>query len=180
MKFKLRNYFFSLRKKKYFSFTKQQFNSLLFRIHREKKNIIGTYWAINNEVDLSILNKILFKKNKTLALPFINSKNEMEFKIWRKQDCLQLNKFGIAQTFKKSETVFPNIILTPLLAFNNFRYRLGYGSGYYDKYFNNLSKNNRKFTTIGIGFSFQKTNKFTAHNLDFPLDNIFTEKGFLN
>ena len=77
MKFKLRNYFFSLRKKKYFSFTKQQFNSLLFRIHREKKNIIGTYWAINNEVDLSILNKILFKKNKTLALPFINSKNEM-------------------------------------------------------------------------------------------------------
>ena len=57
--------------------------------------------------------------------------------------------------------------------------RLGYGKGFYDKYFNNLFKLGKKFEAIGIAFSFQKYNKLPSSKFDFKLNNIFTEKGFI-
>ena len=38
----------------------------------------------------------------------------------------------------------------------------------------------KKFRTIGIGFSFQKKDKLKTLKTDFCLDAVFTEKGFLN
>jgi len=104
----------------------------------------------------------------------------MEFKEWKNNDVLQLNKYGIPQTFKNAKTLVPDIFLVPLLAFDKYGNRLGYGSGYYDKYFNMLKKNKKKFRTIGVGFSFQKKDKLKILKTDFVLDAIFTEKGFLN
>jgi 5-formyltetrahydrofolate cyclo-ligase len=104
----------------------------------------------------------------------------MEFKEWNSKDVLQLNKYGIPQTFIDSKTLVPDIFLVPLLAFDKYGNRLGYGSGYYDKYFNMLNKAKKKFRTIGIGFSFQKKDKLKTLKTDFSLDAVFTEKGFLN
>ncbi len=160
MKEKLRKYFFSLRKNKYFNLKEQDFSPLFSEIIRSKKNIIGSYYSINFELDLKILNMLLFKKGLSLTLPFIHKDNKlMEFKKWNSNDVLQLNKYGIPQTFIKSKTLIPDIFLVPLLAFDKYGNRLGYGSGYYDKYFNMLNLNKKKFRTIGIGFSFQKKDK---------------------
>jgi len=30
----------------------------------------------------------------------------------------------------------PDVMLVPLLAFDNYKYRLGYGKGFYDRYLN--------------------------------------------
>ena len=67
----------------------------------------------------------------------------------------------------------------PLLAFDRNKNRLGYGKGFYDKYLNNLKRLNKKIEAIGIAFSFQKYKNIPTSELDFPLKNIFTEKGFL-
>ena len=123
---------------------------------------------------------LLFKKGLSLTLPFIHKDNKlMEFKKWNSNDVLQLNKYGIPQTFIKSKTLIPDIFLVPLLAFDKYGNRLGYGSGYYDKYFNMLNLNKKKLRTIGIGFSFQKKDRLKVFKTDFCLDAVFTEKGFL-
>ena len=93
---------------------------------------------------------------------------------------MQLNKYGIPQNFIDSKTLIPDIFLVPLLAFDKYGNRLGYGSGYYDKYFYMLNKIKKNFRTIGVGFSFQKKDKLITLKTDFRLDSIYTEKGFLN
>lgn len=182
MKEELRKYFFSLRKNKYFNLKKKDFKPLVSEIARHNKNsIIGSYYSINFELDLKILNTFLFTKGFSLSLPFIHKDNElMEFKEWNSSDVLQLNKYGIPQMFLDSKTIIPDIFLVPLLAFDKCGNRLGYGSGYYDKYFNMLNKTKKRFRTIGVGFSFQKKNKLQTLKTDFCLDAVFTEKGFLN
>ncbi len=181
MKEKLRKYSFSLRKNKYFNLTEKDFSPLLSEITRYKKNIVGSYYSTNFELDLKILNTLLFRKGFSLSLPFVHENNQlMEFKEWNSNDVLRLNKYGIPQTFIDSKTLVPDIFLVPLLAFDKYGNRLGYGSGYYDKYFNMLNKTKKRFRTIGIGFSFQKKDKLKVLKTDFCLDAVFTEKGFLN
>ena len=181
MKEKLRKHSFSLRKNKYFNLTEKDFNPLLSEITRYKNNIVGSYHSINFELDLKILNTLLFKKGFSLSLPFVHENNQlMEFKEWNSNDVFRLNKYGIPQTFIDSKTLVPDIFLVPLLAFDKYGNRLGYGSGYYDKYFNMLNKTKKRFRTIGIGFSFQKKDKLKVLKTDFCLDAVFTEKGFLN
>jgi 5-formyltetrahydrofolate cyclo-ligase len=182
MKEELRKYFFSLRKNKYFNLKEKDFKPLVSEIARHNKNsIIGSYYSINFELDLKILNTFLFTKGFSLSLPFIHKDNElMEFKEWNSSDVLQLNKYGIPQMFLDSKTIIPDIFLVPLLAFDKCGNRLGYGSGYYDKYFNMLNKTKKRFRTIGVGFSFQKKDKLQTLKTDFCLDAVFTEKGFLN
>jgi len=182
MKEELRKYFFSLRKNKYFNLKEKDFKPLVSEIARHNRNsIIGSYYSINFELDLKILNTFLFTKGFSLSLPFIHKDNElMEFKEWNSSDVLQLNKYGIPQMFLDSKTIIPDIFLVPLLAFDKCGNRLGYGSGYYDKYFNMLNKTKKRFRTIGVGFSFQKKDKLQTLKTDFCLDAVFTEKGFLN
>lgn len=182
MKEELRKYFFSLRKNKYFNLREKDFKPLFSEIARHNKNsLIGSYYSINFELDLKILNTFLITKGFSLSLPFIHKDNElMEFKEWNSSDVLQLNKYGIPQIFLGSKTIIPDIFLVPLLAFDKYGNRLGYGSGYYDKYFNMLNKTKKRFRTIGVGFSFQKKDKLQTLKTDFCLDAVFTEKGFFN
>lgn len=181
MKKELRKYFFSLRRKKYFNLKKKDFIPLFKEIMKYKNNTVASYYSVNFELDLKIFNTLLFKKGVSLSLPFINQNNKlMEFKEWNLNSVLQLNKYGIPQTYIHAKTLIPDLFLVPLLAFDKYGNRLGYGSGYYDKYFNMLNKNKKKFSTIGIGFSFQKKEKLKKLKTDFCLDAVFTEKGFLN
>ena len=49
--------------------------------------------------------------------------------------------------------------MVPLLAFDEYKNRLGYGKGFYDKYLNRYLRNNKKIITVGVAFSFQKYHK---------------------
>ena len=78
----------------------------------------------------------------------------MDFFEWSFNDPLEINKYGIPEpTFKKS--LFPDIFLVPLVAFDNRLNRIGYGGGFYDRYLEKIKKN-KKIVTIGLGYSFQK------------------------
>ncbi len=102
----------------------------------------------------------------------------MNFYRWRKNDILKINKFGIPEPIK-SEIILPNIILVPILAFDQNKNRLGYGKGFYDKYLNKYVKTRKKILTVGVAFSFQKYHNLPINKKDFKLDYIITEKGII-
>ena len=90
-----------------------------------------------------------------------------------------VNKYGIPEPLAGKKVFLPDVILVPLIAFDKYNNRLGYGKGYYDKYLNNLFKMKQKIEAIGIAFSFQQYDKLPTNKFDFNLDNVFTDKGFL-
>ena len=100
----------------------------------------------------------------------------MSFFQWKKNEVLQVNKFGILEPIK-SKLSIPNIMLVPLLAFDKNKNRLGYGKGFYDRYLNKYLNNVKNILTVGVAFSFQKYHNLPANNKDVKLDYILTEKG---
>ena len=73
-----------------------------------------------------------------------------------------------------------DLILVPLVAFDNRLNRIGYGKGYYDRSLRKISKIKKNVISLGIAYSFQKCKKIPINSHDFRLDYIFTEKGIIN
>ena len=65
-----------------------------------------------------------------------------------------------------------DIIIVPLLAFDRFGHRLGYGAGYYDRFLPLCPG----ATKIGIAFSCQEIGEVPADETDVPLDRVVTER----
>ena len=68
-------------------------------------------------------------------------------------------------------------MIVPILAFDKYNYRLGYGKGFYDKYLNKYLKKFKNILTVGVAFSFQKYHKLPRNKQDVKLNYILTEKG---
>jgi len=178
-KSQIRNKILKIRKKKFdknLNINLNKFISFLKKNKLNQKNI-GGYYPSNYEIDdLDILD-LLEKKNFKVSLPIIQKDSQMNFYSWSKNDPLRINKFGIPEpiTFK---IFYPDILLVPLVAFDSRLNRLGYGGGYYDRYFEKLEKN-KKVIKIGLAFSFQKISSIPINQYDKKLDFIITEKEIL-
>ena len=85
----------------------------------------------------------------------------------------------LKQTSSKNN-IIPDIVLVPLLAFDNKLNRIGYGKGYYDRALKKINKIKKKAIFIGIAFSFQKSIKVPTNKHDVKLDYIFTERGIIS
>ena len=100
----------------------------------------------------------------------------MNFFPWKKNEVLLVNKFGLLEPIKFISKI-PDIILIPALAFDENKYRLGYGKGFYDRYLNKYLKKFKNILTVGVAFSFQKYHKLPIDKNDVKLNYILTEKG---
>ena len=151
----------------------------IFEILKKNKKIegvIGGYYPYNYEINpMQILEKFE-KKNYQISLPKIKKKSQMDFFEWSTKEPLLLNKYGIPEPIS-NKIIYPNIFLVPLVAFDKNLNRIGYGGGFYDRYFEKIKKKNKKIITIGLAFSFQKVKKVPINKHDFKLDYIVTEKG---
>ena len=104
----------------------------------------------------------------------------MSFKSWIFKEPLYVNKFGILEPKNSKKKIIPDLIMVPLVAFDNRLNRIGYGKGYYDRSLKKISKTKKKAISLGIAYSFQKCKKIPTNKHDFKLDYIFTEKGIIN
>ena len=175
----LRKRYIKLRKKKYYEIDKNFFLDFikLIRLKFKNKSVkIALYYPSNFE--LNVLKFLEFNNifSQNILLPVTNNKNQMNFFPWKKNDVLFVNKFGILEP-AKTKAKIPDVMLIPLLAFDNNKYRLGYGKGFYDRYLNKYLKKFKNILTVGVAFSFQKYHKLPINQKDVKLDFIITEKG---
>ena len=142
-KFFLRNKSLLLRKKKYLTVKNFNYN-LIFRIIRKhfnsKKITIGGYYPSNYEVNILKFLEEASKKKFKITLPVIKSLNKMSFKSWAFKEPLYVNKFGILEPKNSKKKTIPDLIMVPLVAFDNRLNRIGYGKGYYDRSLRKISK----------------------------------------
>ena len=175
---KLRKKYINIRKKKYFETRDKLFKPLLNLILRKKINKISLYYPSNYEFSTIKLFEILKKRRRTKTLlPIILKNNSMKFVNWRFLDPLIVNKFGFLEPEKTGKKIIPDLILVPIVAFDKFKNRLGYGKGYYDRILKKYASKNPNIITIGLAFSFQKYKKIPTSKFDVKLNYILTEKG---
>ena len=101
----------------------------------------------------------------------------MDFYKWSNNDPLKINKFGIPEPIS-SKKFYPDILLVPLVGYDNDYNRLGYGGGFYDRYIEKIEKI-KKVIKIGLAFSCQKIKNIPLNQYDKKLDFIVTEKEIL-
>ncbi len=179
LKSKLRKKVLKIRKVANKNNLKINFNkvfSLIKKNHLIKKSI-GGYFPVNYEVDDLEILKEFAKKNYQISLPVIKKNFNMNFYKWSFDDPLKINQYGIPEPNSK-KLIYPDVILVPLVAFDNNLNRLGYGGGYYDRVIKKLSKK-KKILKIGLAFSIQKINNVPVTKYDKKLDYIVTDKYIL-
>ncbi|MBF0665402.1 MAG: 5-formyltetrahydrofolate cyclo-ligase [Brevundimonas sp.] len=137
--------------------------------------IVGVYRAIGSELDADALCLALERDGRELCLPVVVERDAaMIFRRWRFGDPLELDLAGVPAPFPLAEAVTPDLILTPLLAFDALGGRLGQGGGYYDRTFAALPD----VVRIGLAYAGQQVEPMVLERHDIRLHGVLTETGY--
>lgn len=149
-------------------------------IHQQLKSILGSlsghclgaYWPFRGEFNVHPLLEECQAAGADLALPVVVEKAQpLEFWSWKPGDPLGRGVWDIPIPTER-KVVTPDILLVPLVGYDEAGYRLGYGGGYYDR---TLAQYARKPLAIGIGYSLGRLDTIHPQDYDIPMSKIVTE-----
>jgi 5-formyltetrahydrofolate cyclo-ligase len=134
---------------------------------------VGVYWPLRGEPDLGAAYAELARNGVQLALPAVVARDApLVFVQWQPGEAMVRDDMGVAVPANLRPLPCPPAILIPCLGFNEQRYRLGYGGGYYDR---TLAAAPRPLT-VGVAYACQAA-RFGSAAHDIALDLIITEAG---
>lgn len=145
-------------------------------IYKNSKSIF-IYNSFRSEVDTSyIIEEAL--NEKIVALPVTNiNDHSMEAYEINKDSVFIQDSYGIQSPDKKTSKIINpkeiDLAIVPLLAFDAYGNRLGYGGGYYDRYLPRLRED---AICVGLAFSNQFIEEIPIEKYDKKLDYVITVK----
>jgi len=143
---------------------------------------VAAYLAFDGEVDPMPLMVAAFEQGKQVFLPIIVGKAQpLLFAPWTPSTKLAANGFGIlepqvpaAQQIAGAEL---DMVVCPLVGFDQQRNRIGVGGGFYDRTFAFLNdpQKEKVVQLIGVAFELQKVAQVKPESWDVRLDAVVTE-----
>jgi 5-formyltetrahydrofolate cyclo-ligase len=88
---------------------------------------------------------------------------------------LAADALGVRAPTRRAPFVTPDLVVTPLLAFDALGGRLGQGGGYYDRTLAELRARGQVFV-LGLAWAGQEVERLPAETHDQPLDAVLTER----
>ena len=145
---------------------------------------IAVYLPSDGEIDPQPLMQYLWSLGKSLYLPVLVSFSgqRLWFSSYSPGDRLVLNRFGIPEPervhHKRIRPASLDLVLTPLVGFDDKGHRLGMGGGYYDRVFGFLNRRTRwnKPRLMGLAYELQRCRTLTSASWDVDLDAVVTER----
>jgi 5-formyltetrahydrofolate cyclo-ligase len=134
---------------------------------------VSGYHPIRQELDPMLLLIELHKSGARIALPRMDGHATLTFREWLPGETLDRGKLGIYEPGTSQPELRPAVVLAPLLAFDRFGNRLGYGGGYYDRSLR-LLRGSGAVIAIGIAFEEQEFPEIPAEPQDERLDMVLT------
>ena len=139
--------------------------------------VVAGYWTTGDELDVRPLLAALDDAGYRCALPVAAAPGAvLVFRRWRTGDVLTAGRSGVMEPGADVEAVTPDVVITPLLAFDRSGYRLGYGAGYYDRTLRAL-RGAGPVVAVGVGFAAQGVDAVPHDAADERLDWMVTEAG---
>lgn len=139
-------------------------------------NIFLCFYPFGSEVDLLELYGRLLEEGKNLFFP-VSNKNTHEltfYKINNLKDDFRSGAYGIMEPDTGLEKFdlddSSTVVITPGLIFDENCNRIGYGAGYYDRFFS-LHPDVIK---LGVGYDLQIIENLDVEAYDVPLDYVVT------
>ena len=143
----------------------------------KQNRFIASYHSFSGEIDTVEINKALRLAGHHMALPVIHpeEKGLMDFYSYEKPEDLILNRFKIPEPVVSEENLVQphklEVVIVPLVGFNEKGERLGMGGGYYDRM---LKKISCECLTLGLAYDFQLIPEIKSQPWDMPLDEVIT------
>jgi len=153
--------------------------NLLTQLKKDKEfnnaEHIACYQAFDGEVNLKPVIEYILRNNKHCYLPVIASDSRiLSFYSFTKETPLVQGKFNITAPGEhalQNQAAFPieslDLVIMPLVAFDNKGNRLGMGGGYYDVSFQHLKTSNTCHTQLfAVAHNCQKVDGIFQENWD--------------
>ena len=143
----------------------------------KQNRCIASYHSFSGEIDTVEINKALRLAGHHMALPVIHpeEKGLMDFYSYEKPEDLILNRFKIPEPVVSEENLVQphklEVVIVPLVGFNEKGEGLGMGGGYYDRM---LKKISCECLTLGLAYDFQLIPEIKSQPWDMPLDEVIT------
>ena len=142
----------------------------------QRNNILLIYVSTSIEVDTFRIIRQALEDGKRVAVPrCVPDTRNMEFYFIRSMQDLAPGSFGVLEPDPEKTVLMTDfsrgLCIVPAFSYDWSGYRLGYGKGYYDRFFmnNNVYK-------IGVCYDFQLVDEIPASSHDIKMDCIITEK----
>lgn len=150
----------------------------------QKSDAVSVYMAKNDEFDCAPIIQSIWQHGKKCYLPVLDEQtiNRLRFALYRKGERLQPNHYGILEPINREWLAAErlDLVLLPLLGFDQMGNRLGTGGGYYDRTFQFLNHTQKRpCYLMGVGFSEQYIEQLSRDPWDIQLDAVLTEKGLM-
>ncbi len=143
---------------------------------------IAFYLANDGELDIAPLLQRAWDMGKVCYLPVITPGKSLWFAPYADGDPLALNRFGIPEPTRPGLPLVGarllDVILAPLVAFDDKGHRLGMGGGFYDRTLSFLRHRHawRKPRVVGVAHDLQRVAALSAEAWDVPLDGVATDR----
>lgn len=138
---------------------------------------VAVYLSNGREVSPQPLAELAWAAGVPVALPaFADRTSPMRFARWCPDDRLVAGPYGVPQPLAAAPSLDPDVIVTPLVAFDRSGARLGQGGGHYDRAFA-LYPDARR---IGLAWSVQEIAHVPVESWDKPLHAVATEKEWID
>jgi 5-formyltetrahydrofolate cyclo-ligase len=138
--------------------------------------VIAAYYAVNGEIDVSPIIESAQMAGKACYLPVL-CQDKLEFH--RHTPTMTVNRYGIAEPRQVDpiSLVAIDLLLLPLLGFDQHGQRLGMGKGYYDKTLATLKQQSPPLL-VGVAYDFQCVKQVPVDPWDVPLNAVCTAQCF--
>ena len=157
---------------------------LIKLLAQEQPQTVAAYWPYDGEPDLLPTLKSLPETGITVVLPVTQPSAKiptMVFRQWSPATEMKNSRFGIPQPVGTSEVLLRDIdmVLMPLVAWDESGGRIGMGGGFYDRALQAFSQAKLPLR-VGVGYQLQKVPRFATGPWDVYLHLVLTESGLFN
>ncbi|MGD9678223.1 MAG: 5-formyltetrahydrofolate cyclo-ligase [Vulcanibacillus sp.] len=144
----------------------------------KKASNVLVYIPFRNEVDIRDVIEKAWQLNKQVIVPKTNLiEKKMYPYLINSWEELELGNYQLLEPIVDKKMPFPisniEVVLIPGVVFDRNGYRLGYGGGFYDRFFADCLTPIYK---IGIAYDFQIIDHLPVLKHDYPVDEIITEE----
>lgn len=147
---------------------------------------VACYIANDGEIDPIAIIKYCWQQGKCVLLPVLHPfcNGHLLFVEYHPNSATRKNVYDINEPIVTSTNIHTldtiELILTPLVAFDNKGNRLGMGGGYYDRTLAPIRRDFLSTQLIGLAHPCQQTDSLLADSWDIPLDGIATPEKFFD
>ena len=146
--------------------------------HFPEAEVIAGYMPIRTELSPIATMTILHGQKKTICVPVIVGEAQpLKWAVWTPNVEMVEGAFK-AQIPADPEYVTPDLVISPLVAFDRNGGRLGYGGGFYDRSLELLRSANA-IPAIGFAYSAQELADLPLEPTDQPLSAMVTESSIM-